>query len=152
MEKENNNLNKPRYSGKTATAIIPFPDHKILLIKRNTRPFVGYWALPGGRMDLGETVEETIAREVKEETGLDIVIISKIGEYVEKGFKDEVNYEYYPTCFVVKPVGGELKKQDSEIQEIELFSLDTLPTPLAFEHDQMIKDYKDKEIKENKGS
>jgi len=111
---------------------------------------VGYWALPGGRMDLGETVEETIVREVKEETGLDVAIISKIGKYVEKGFKDEVDYEYYPTCFVVKPVGGELKKQDSEIQKMELFSLDTLPTPLAFEHDQMIKDYK--KIKQNKPS
>jgi 8-oxo-dGTP diphosphatase len=143
-------LNKTRYTGKTATAIIPFPDHKILLIKRNTRPFVGYWALPGGRMDPGETVEETTVREVKEETGLDVVIISKIGEYIEKGFKDEVDYEYYPTCFVVKPVGGKLIKQDSEIQEIKSFNLDTLPTPLAFEHDQMIKDYI--KIKENKGS
>lgn len=151
MEKENNNLNKTRrYTGKTATAIIPFPNDVILLVKRNTRPFVGYWALPGGRMDLGETVEETIVREVKEETGLDVAIICKIGEYVEKGFKDEVDYEYYPTCFVVEPVGGELKKQDSEIQKIELFSLDALPTPLAFEHDQMIKDYI--KIKENKRS
>jgi len=151
LEKENNNLNKTRrYTGITATAIILFPNDEILLIKRKTRPFVGYWALPGGRMDLGETVEETIVREVKEETGLDVAIISKIGKYVEKGFKDEVDYEYYPTCFVVKPVGGELKKQDSEIQKMELFSLDTLPTPLAFEHDQMIKDYK--KIKQNKPS
>ena len=45
-----------RYTGKTSTAIIPYPDNKILLIKRNTRPFVGYWALPGGRMDPGETI------------------------------------------------------------------------------------------------
>ena len=130
-----------KYMGKTSTAIIPYPDSKILLIKRNTRPFVGYWALPGGRMDPGETVEQTIVREVKEETGLDVEIVCKVGEYVEKGVKDDVEYEYYPTCFVVKPVGGEIKKQDSEIQEIQLFSLNQLPTPLAFEHDQMISDY-----------
>ncbi|HSV48677.1 MAG TPA: NUDIX hydrolase [Candidatus Acidoferrales bacterium] len=130
-----------RYTGKTATAIIPYPDNKILLIKRNTRPFVGYWALPGGRMDHGETIEQTIVREVKEETGLDTKIVNVVGEYIEKGIKEEVDYEYYPTCFVVQPVGGELKKQDSEIQQMELFNLNALPSPLAFEHEKMIKDY-----------
>jgi len=67
--------------------------------------------------------------------------VRKIGEYVEKGVKDEVEYEYYPTCFLVKPVGGDLRKQEGEILEIKLFSLNELPTPLAFEHDQMIRDY-----------
>jgi 8-oxo-dGTP diphosphatase len=130
-----------RYTGKTSTAIIPYDENKILLIKRNTKPFKGYWALPGGRMDPGETIEQTIVREVKEETGLDVAIMRKIGEYVEKGLKDEVEYEYYPTCFLVKLVAGELKKQDSEILEIKLFSLNELPAPLAFEHDQMVRDY-----------
>ena len=130
-----------KYTGKTSTAIIPYSGNRILLIKRNTKPFVGYWALPGGRMDPGEVIEQTVVREVKEETGLDVVIVSVVGEYVEKGIKDDVEYEYYPTCFVVKPVGGELKKQDSEIQEMQLFSLNALPEPLAFEHDKMIKDY-----------
>jgi 8-oxo-dGTP diphosphatase len=92
-------------------------------------------------MDLGEIIEQTIIREVKEETGLDVTIVRKVGEYVEKGVKDDVEYEYYPTCFVVKPVGGEIKKQESEIQEINLFNLSELPKLLAFEHDQMIKDY-----------
>ncbi len=130
-----------RYTGKTSTAIITYPNHKILLIKRNTKPFVGYWALPGGRMDPGETIEQTVVREVKEETGLDVAIVIVVGEYVEKGVKDDVEYEYYPTCFVVKPTGGELKKQDSEVQEIQLFSLEKLPLPLAFEHEKMLKDY-----------
>jgi 8-oxo-dGTP diphosphatase len=130
-----------KYTGKTSTAIIPYPDDKILLIKRDTVPFKGYWALPGGRMDPGETIEQTIIREVKEETGLNVTILSKVGEYVEKGVKDDVEYEYYPTCFIVKPVEGEIKKQDSEIQEIRLFSLNALPYPLAGEHDLMIKDY-----------
>ncbi len=130
-----------KYTGKTATAIIPFPENKILLIKRSTKPFVGYWALPGGRMDPGEIVEQTVVRECKEETGLDVTIVSKIGEYVEEGVKDDIEYEYYPTCFVVKVVGGEIKRQESEIQDIQIFSLKALPEPLAFEHDKMIMDY-----------
>src|SRR5208283_3057243 len=129
-----------KYTGKTATAIIPFPSNRILLVKRDTVPFKGYWALPGGRMDPFETVEQTVVREVKEETGLDVAIARKIGEYVEKGVKDDVEYEYYPTCFLVKTVGGEIKRQESEIQEIQLFSLKELPYPLAFEHEKMIKD------------
>ena len=47
----------------------------------------------------------------------------------------------YPACFLVKVVGGEIKKQESEIEEIKLFSLNAVPKPLAFEHAQMIKDY-----------
>lgn len=130
-----------KYTGKTATAIIPFPENKILLIKRNTIPFKGYWGLPGGRMDQGETLEQTAVREVKEETGLDVEIVRKIGEYIEKGIKDDVEYEYYPTCFLVKRVGGEIKRQESEIQDIRLFILKDLPKPLGFEHDKMINDY-----------
>ena len=130
-----------RYTGKTSTAIIPFPPDRILLVKRDTVPFKGYCALPGGRMEPGETVEQTIVREVKEETGLDVIIVRVIGEYVEKGVKDDVDYEYYPTCFLVKTIGGEIKRQESEIQEIQLFNLNELPYPLAFEHEKMIKDY-----------
>ena len=43
-----------KYTGKTSTAIIPYESNKILLIKRNTVPFKGYWALPGGRVDPGD--------------------------------------------------------------------------------------------------
>jgi 8-oxo-dGTP diphosphatase len=136
-----------KYTGKTSTAIIPYPDNKILLIKRKTRPFVGYWALPGGRMDPGETIAQTVIREVREETGLEAIIVSVVGEYFEKGIKDDIDYEYYPTCFIVQPVGGELKKQDSEIQEMALFSLDDLPKPLAFEHEKMLDDYRKKKQK-----
>jgi 8-oxo-dGTP diphosphatase len=129
------------FSGRTATAIIPFPPDKILLIKRATVPFKGYWALPGGRLDPGETVEQTIVREVKEETGLDVAVICKVGEYHEQGVQGGVEYDYYPACFLVKIVGGEIRRQESEIEEIQLFSLSRLPSVLAFEHAAMIKDY-----------
>jgi len=130
-----------KFSGRTATAIIPFPPDKILLIKRKTVPFKGYWALPGGRVDPGETVEQTIVREVKEETGLDVTLIRKVGEYHEQGVQGGFEYDYYPACFLVKIVGGEIVKQESEIEETTLFSLNALPEVLAFEHAAMIKDY-----------
>ena len=94
-----------KFSGRTAAAIVEFPNNRILLIKRATVPFRGYWALPGGKVDAGETVEETVVREVKEETGIEVEIVEKIGEYHENGVQDGVGYDYYPACFLVKPVG-----------------------------------------------
>jgi len=130
-----------KYSGRTATAIIPYPHDRILLIKRDTLPFKGYWALPGGRAEPGETVEHTIVREVKEETGLDVEIVRRIGEYHEQGTEDGVEYDYYPACFLVKVICGEIRRQPSEIEEIRLFSLSEIPENLAFVHNQMVKDY-----------
>jgi 8-oxo-dGTP diphosphatase len=130
-----------KLAGRTATAIIQYPPDKILLVKRRTVPFKGYWALPGGRVDPGETVEQTIIREVKEETGLDGNIVSKVGEYHEQGVQDGVEYDYYPACFLVKVVSGKIRKQESEIEDIKLFSLRVVPAALAFEHTRMIKDY-----------
>ena len=111
-----------------------------MLIKRRTSPFKGYLTLQGGRVNLGETVAQTIIREVKEETGLDVTIDSKIGEYHEKGIQDGLKYDYYPTCFIVKTLTREITEQESEIEEINLFSLAQLPALLAFEHAQMIND------------
>ena len=130
-----------KYSGRTATAIIEFPPDMILLIKRETVPFKGYWALLGGRSELGETVEQTIIREVKEETGLQVKVLRKIGEYHEKGIQDNIEYDYYPACFLVKVIGGEMQRQRDEIQDLKLFSLKNIPENLAFVHNQMIKDY-----------
>lgn len=130
-----------KFAGRTATAIIPYPPNQILLIKRSTPPFVGYWALPGGRAEPGEAVEQTVVREVKEETGLDVAIVSKIGDYHEQGVQAGYEYDYYPACYLVKTVSGEIIKQDSEITEIKLFNLDELPKVLAFEHGKMVQDY-----------
>jgi 8-oxo-dGTP diphosphatase len=130
-----------KFAGKTVAAIIEFSPNKILLIKRDILPFRGYWALPGGRVELGEMVEKAVEREVKEETGLDVLVAIKLGEYHEQGVQDGVSYDYYPTCFLVNNVRGRLRRQKSEIQEIRLFSLSSIPKVLAFEHAKMIKDY-----------
>ena len=141
MVEEEKSLSK-KFSGKTAAAIILFPTNKILLIKRGTIVFRGFWALPGGKVDARETVEEAVVREVREETGLKVKIVRKIGEYHEIGINNGIEYDYYPTCFLVKPVEGKIRRQKGEIEQIKLFDFDKIPDKLAFKHLAMIKDYK----------
>jgi len=132
---------RKKFSGRTVVAIIEFADNKILLVKRGTVAFKGFWALPGGRVETGETVEEAVVREVKEETGLDVEIVRKIGEYHESGVQDGIEYDYYPACFLVKSYGGKIEKPEEEIEEIILFDLTEIPEKLAFAHLSMIRDY-----------
>jgi 8-oxo-dGTP diphosphatase len=130
-----------KFCGRTVTAIIEFPNNKILLVKRATMVFKGYWALPGGRVDAGENVKQAVMREVEEETGLHVEIVRKIGEYHESGVQDGIEYDYYPACFLVKPIGGKIKRQEREIEEIRLVDLEEIPERLAFEHANMIQDH-----------
>jgi len=97
--------------------------------------------LPGGKVEPEKTVEEAVVREVREETGLKVKIIRKIGDYHETGINNEIEYDYYPTCFLVKVVEGRINKQKGEIKQIKLFNLNEIPNRLAFKHLAMIKDY-----------
>jgi 8-oxo-dGTP diphosphatase len=127
----------------SVAAIIPY-DQGFLLIKRKGDPFNGYWALAGGKLDPDETIEEAVIREVKEETGLDVVPEYILDKYVEYGDYKGETFEYHPTCFVVRVVGGELNAQECEVSDIKIFTLEELKTisdKLAFRHKDMFKDY-----------
>ena len=121
----------------TVDAIIPYQG-KIVVIKRRNEPFKGYYALPGGIVEYGETVEEAVLREVKEETGLDVKIHKLVGVYSDP--KRDPRGHFVSICFITLPVGGELKA-GSDAKEIALFSLDNIPK-LAFDHNKMIEDAK----------
>ena len=107
----------------------------IVLIKRKNPP-VG-WAIPGGFVDIGETVEHAAVREAKEETGLEVTLQDLLGLYSEPN-RD-------PRGHVVSAVyigtgRGQMVAAD-DASTVDVFSVDQLPRPMAFDHAQVMKDY-----------
>jgi len=113
-------------------------DSSILLIKRKNEPFKDMWALPGGFVNYGETVEDAVKREVKEETGLDTDIIELFGVYSDPN-RDPRGHTI-SIVFILRPIGGSLSGGD-DASDARYFPLDKLPK-LAFDHRAIIKDYK----------
>jgi len=112
-------------------------DKKIVLIKRLADPYQGYWALPGGYIDWNISAKDTVKKEVKEETNLDTSEMKLLSVYSSphRHPKQTISLLFQVTA------SGKLKAGD-DAGEVKLFPLDDLPTPLAFDHEQMIKDYK----------
>ena len=112
-------------------------DNMIVLIERLNPPFQGFWALPGGFVDVFETVESACVREAKEETSLDVRLNVLLGVYSDP--KRDPRGHTVSAAYVCEIVGGELKAAD-DAKKAKWFSLDDLPK-LAFDHQKIVDDY-----------
>ena len=120
-----------RYANpRLAAGVVVSLDERILLVRRNHEPMYGRWSFPSGFVDAGETVEAAAAREVIEETFVEVRIDRLIGVYSEPG-SAIVFVAYAGTA-----TGGEPRPGD-EALEVGLFKPDALPE-LAFPHDGAI--------------
>lgn len=119
----------------TVDAVI-IKDDSIVLVKRKNPPFQGMWALPGGFVEYGETVESAVAREAKEETGLTVDIVRLLGVYSDP--KRDPRGPTVGVVFICKMIGGELKA-DTDAKEVGYFRLNELQG-LAFDHDKIVRD------------
>lgn len=108
--------------------VVVIKDNKILL---NLRSDTNTWGIPGGATELGETLEETAARELKEETNLDCDSFTLLNVFSGKDF-----YFKYPNgdelysvvaLYLADDVTGELKITDGESFKLDYFSKDNLP-------------------------
>ena len=112
--------------------------NRIVLIRRKTSPFKNCYALPGGFVDYGETVENAAIREVKEETGLETKIKNLFGIYSDP--ERDPRGHTVTVVYCLKVVGGKLKS-GSDAVGVKLFSLNNLPE-LAFDHQKILEDFK----------
>jgi 8-oxo-dGTP diphosphatase len=107
----------------------------IVLIKRKNKPFG--WALPGGFVEYGESVEECAIREAKEETSLDVELVEQFHVYSDP--KRDPRFHTISTVFIARakgnPVGGD------DAKEAKVFTESSLPDEIAFDHRKILEDY-----------
>ena len=114
--------------------VIP-SERGVILIRRASEPFAGQWALPGGFVEVGETVEEAAAREAAEETGLAVEVARLIGVYSEP--ERDPRGHNVSVAFLVRVLSGELAAA-TDASEVSV--LDPSSVELAFDHRRIIDD------------
>jgi len=119
----------------TVDVIIEFEDKGIILIKRFNEPHG--WAIPGGYVDYGESLETAAVREIKEETSLDVELVSQFRTYSDP--HRDFRQHNISTVFIGKAEGNPVPGTDAK--EIGIFTQDNLPDPLVFDHARILQDY-----------
>ena len=115
-----------------ATAVV-IDEGRIVLIQRAD---FKTWALPGGRVEAGESAAEAAIREVREETGLHVVLTGLVGLYALPHWIGNT----HSVVFAAKPSGGVPRPQPDEADDVRYFRADALPEHLNWWHHQPIRD------------
>jgi 8-oxo-dGTP diphosphatase len=119
----------------TTDAIIELASGGVVLIERKNPPHG--WALPGGFVDYGETLESAAAREAKEETSLDVELIEQFHTYSDP--RRDPRHHSVSTVFIAAsngvPQGGD------DAKTARAFTENQLPSPIVFDHGQILADY-----------
>lgn len=118
----------------TVDIIIEFKDG-IVLVRRKNLP--EGWALPGGFVDYGETLETAAIREAKEETGLDIELVKQFHTYSDP--QRDPRHHTITTVYVAEAQGTATAGDDAG--EVAIFKKDELPEKIVFDHNEILKDY-----------
>lgn len=107
----------------------------IVLIERKNPP--SGWALPGGFVDYGESLEASAIREAKEETSLNIKLEEQFHTYSAPD--RDPRHHTITTVFIAKASG--IPKAADDAQKAKIFTENHLPTPIVFDHEKIISDY-----------
>ena len=108
-------------------AVVHDAEGRLLLIQRGHDPHGGRWTLPGGRVEAGETLEEAVVREIREETGLDVRVGAVVGQVLIPAGDvqyDVVDFECTPLDPAAVPVAGD---DAADVRFVDGAAMDTLP-------------------------
>jgi mutator protein MutT len=104
-------------------------DSKVLLVKRGHEPAKGLWSIPGGLIELGETAEAAVRREVKEETGVDVEV-ERLLDVVDNIVYDDqgrIQFHYVLVEFVARPIAA-VAKPSSDASDVRWVRFLDLPS------------------------
>ena len=118
----------------TVDAIIEV-DGGVVLIKRKNPPHG--WAIPGGFVDYGESLEDAVCREMKEETCLDIHLVRQFHTYSDP--ERDPRHHTVSTVFIATASGT--PKAADDAKDLSIFTKGDLPEDIAFDHRQILEDY-----------
>src|SRR5208337_2665693 len=119
----------------TVDIIIEVPGEGIILIERKNPPFG--WAIPGGFVDYGETLESAAVREAREETGMDLVDLRQFHAYSDP----ERDPRGHTVSVVFTATGRGVPHAADDAKNLQIYPLDRLPNDLAFDHALILSDY-----------
>jgi ADP-ribose pyrophosphatase YjhB (NUDIX family) len=128
-------LERHRNPTPTVDIIIEIPGQGLVLIQRANPPLG--WALPGGFVDYGESLEDAARREAREETGLAVILLGQFHTYSDP--KRDPRQHNISTVFVAGADGKPQAADDA--RSLRIFPIESLPQELAFDHGQILADY-----------
>ena len=111
---------------------------KVLLINRKNEPFKGKWAVPGGFVGMDEELEDAVARELAEETGLIGVELEQMHTFGTVG-RDPRGRQISIAFMGIATKGQDKIKAGDDAAKTQWFDIEKLPKDLAFDHDEMIR-------------
>lgn len=120
----------------TVDLIVELPGEQVVLIRRKNPP--QGWALPGGFVDEGESLERAAVREAKEELSVDVTLTEQLFTYSDP--KRDPRQHTISTVFIATTTG--VPRGADDAAEAKAFALDALPQPLCFDHAQILADYR----------
>ena len=118
----------------------PVPDAQVALIARRSAGGALQWTLPKGTRESGETIADTALREVREETGLEVELLTRLDtiDYWFVWAPEQVRYHKFVHYFLMRATGGDLSRHDSESEEARWFEAGDAGRVLAFGNERQL--------------